>query len=90
MSDFQVAYIPVGVPTFHQESTRDLFDKSVSMIKSLSDDGAFPEGPLLSLDDLGVFLNKINPDVLILQNNTFAHSAYADKVLKAFDVPVLL
>ena len=27
MSDFQVAYIPIGVPTFHLESAQKEFEK---------------------------------------------------------------
>jgi L-fucose isomerase-like protein len=90
MKKFQVAYIPVGVPTFHLESANDQFNKSVEMIKSLTDNGVYPDGPLLSIDDLKAFLDGINPDLVIFQNNTFANSAAMNEVVKAFDAPILL
>lgn len=90
MSKFTVAYIPIGVPTFHHESINDQFDKSVDMIKSLTTEGIYPEKPLLTIDALKEFLGRINPDLVILQNNAFANSAYAAEVLKNFDCPLLL
>jgi len=90
MSKFQVAYVPIGVPTFHLESANGEFQKSVSMLKALTNDFISPEKPLLTLDDLKAFLGSINPDLIILQNNTFANSAYAAEVLKAFTCPILL
>ena len=42
MSKFQVAYIPVGVPTFHLESAQAEFEKSISLLQSLSDAVAVP------------------------------------------------
>ena len=32
---FQVAYVPIGVGTFHLESAQDQFEKSVSMLRGL-------------------------------------------------------
>ena len=90
MSDFQVAYVPIGVPTFHLESANEQFNLSVEMLKSLSDDCVFPEAPLLGLDDLKAYLRTLNADLLVLQNTTFANSAYATEVMKATDCPVLL
>ena len=55
MSQFQVAYIPVGVPTFHLESAKLQFDASVQMLRSLTDDGVYPNDMLLSIDDLKEF-----------------------------------
>ena len=45
---------------------------------------------LLSIDSLKEYLFKINPSLIILQNITFANSAYASEVLKNFDCPILL
>ena len=89
MGKFQVAYIPIGVPTFHLESAQIQFEKSIQMISSLTDSGVYPDKMLLSIDDLKVFLSTINPDLIILQNITFANSAYASEVLKTFACPVL-
>lgn len=90
MSKFQVAYIPIGVPTFHLESAKIQFDKSIEMIKSLTPYGVYPEEMLLSMDSLTAFLETIEPDLIILQNITFANAAYPSEVLKRFSCPVLL
>ena len=36
---FEVAYVPIGVPTFHLESAQKEFDKSIALIKELTDAG---------------------------------------------------
>lgn len=90
MSDFQVAYVPVGVPTFHLESAQIQFEASIRTIRGLTPDGVYPEKMLLSLEDLSAFLDGIHPDVIILQNITFANAAYPCQVLKRFDCPILL
>ena len=90
MKKFNVIFVPIGVPTFHMESARAEFDKSVTMIKSLTDAGIYPESPLLSTEDLKNFINDKNPDLVILQNTTFANSAYAGEVVKAFNCPIIL
>lgn len=91
MKDFQVAYIPVGVPTFHLESAGKLFEESKELLKGFCDNVKAPEEMLLSIDKLSVFLDEISPDLIVLQNITFANSAYASEVMHRFShVPVLL
>ncbi len=90
MRPFQVAYIPIGVPTFHLESAQVEFDKSIKLITSLTPCAVHPSKMLLTLDQLKAYLDTINPDVIILQNITFANAAYASEVLKRFTSPVLL
>lgn len=90
MSSFQVAYVPIGVPTFHLESAQKEFEKSISLIQSFCSDAAVPQEMLLSIDKLNGFLDSINPDLIILQNVTFANAAYAGEVLKRFECPLLL
>ena len=91
MKRFEAAYLPIGVPTFHLESAQKAFEDSVSLLKSLSEDVTVPEEMLLSIDKLQSFLDGIDPDLLILQNVTFANAAYATEVMHRFpDVPVLL
>lgn len=87
---FQAAYIPIGVGTFHLESARKEFEASIELLKSLTDDCVFPDKMLLTMDDLSAFLDGINPDVIILQNITFANAAYASEVLRRFSCPILL
>lgn len=90
MKKFQVAYVPIGVPTFHLESAQKEFEKSIELISSLTSDCVFPKEMLLSIDLLNEFLDEVNPDLIILQNITFANAAYASEVLKRFDCPILL
>lgn len=87
---FQAAYIPIGVGTFHLESAQKEFEKSIRLLQSLTDGFVFPDKMLLTLDDLSAFLDGISPDVIILQNITFANAAYASEVLKRFSCPILL
>lgn len=90
MKDFKVIFVPIGVPTFHLESANDQFNKSVNMIKAITECGIYPENPLLSIDDLKKFIKGQNPDLVILQNTTFANSAYASEVVKEFQCPIVL
>ncbi len=90
MKPFQVAYVPIGVPTFHMESANEQFHRSVELLKSLSPDCVVPEGPLLKLDDLKAYLDTLNADLVVLQNNTFANSAFATEVVKSCACPLVL
>ena len=87
---FQVAYVPIGVGTFHLESAQIQFEKSIEMLKGLSENCVFPEKMLLSIGDLNAYLDTIDPDLIVLQNITFANAAYASEVLKRFDCPITL
>lgn len=89
-SKFQVAYVPIGVPTFHLESAQAQFEQSVQMLHSLTNECICPNKMLLTMDDLCDFLGTIQPNLIILQNITFANAAYASEVLHRFSCPVLL
>lgn len=52
---FEVAYVPIGVPTFHLESAQKEFDKSIALIRELTDVGVFPDEMLLSIELLHAF-----------------------------------
>lgn len=88
--EFQVAYIPIGVPTFHLESAQLEFDKSVELLQRLCDNVVIPKEMLLSMELLKEYLDGIEPDLIILQNITFANAAYASEVLKNCTCPLLL
>ena len=91
MKEFQVAYIPVGVPTFHLESAGKLFEESTKLLEGFCENVRVPSEMLLSIDKLKVFLEEINPDLIVLQNITFANAAYASEVMHHFSkVPILL
>ena len=91
MKKFQTAYLPIGVPTFHLESARKEFEKSALLLRSVCANTAVPDEMLLSIDKLNAFMDKIDPDLIVLQNVTFANAAYTMEVLHRFrDVPILL
>ena len=91
MREFEVAYVPIGAPTFHLESARICFEDSISLLKSVCDNVICPDDMLLSIDALKTFIEKINPSLIVLQNITFANAAFASEVLHRFkDVPILL
>ena len=50
MSNFNVAYVPIGVPTFHLESAQIEFNKSIKLLSSVKDNLTVPVEMLLSLD----------------------------------------
>lgn len=90
MTEFKAAYVPIGVPTFHLESAQIQFEKSIDLLKSLFDSVEVPDEMLLSIDKLNAFLDGKAPDLIILQNITFANSAYTAEIMRKFDCPVLL
>lgn len=87
---FQTAYIPIGVPTFHLESAGKEFEKSIDLLKSIDENVKVPGEMLLGIDKLHAFMDTIEPDMVIVQNITFANGAYITEVLRKFDCPVLL
>ena len=69
---FQAVYVPVGVGTFHMPSADDQFQQSANLLRELCEDIVVPEDKLLSVDQLSAFLDTVDPDLIILQNLTFA------------------
>ncbi len=91
MSQFNIAYIPIGVPTFNQELALIELNKSVELIQSVTEHFAAPTEVLTTVDKLLGFLDTLeDPQLLIVQNTTFANAEYITQVLKRFDCPVLL
>ena len=90
MKKFEVLYIPIGVPTFHLESAQREFDASVELIKAIEPDAIVPDEMILSIDLLRTFLDDKNPDLVIVQNITFANAAYATEVFKRLNAQFLL
>jgi L-fucose isomerase-like protein len=78
------------VPTFHLESAQKAFDESISLLRKIQPDVIVPDQMLLSIDLLKTFIENKNPDLIVLQNVTFANSAYATEVFKRLNAPVLL
>ncbi len=88
---FQMAYIPIGVDTFHRESAEDQFQKSISLLRSICPETKTPPEMLLSTDALEKYLEQLEaPDLIVLQNITFANAAFATEVLRRFSAPIVL
>ena len=88
--NFEYLYVPIGVPTFHLESAKAEFDKSAELLKSIDDGVKVPSEMLLGIDKLNAFLADKNPDLVIVQNITFANGEYMAQVLKSVNCPVVL
>lgn len=90
MKKFEVVYCPIGVPTFHLESAQKAFDASIELIRSIEENAIVPNEMLLSMDLLAEYIEDKNPDLVIIQNVTFANSAYATEIYKKFSCQTLL
>lgn len=88
----KVLFLPIGVPTFELVSAKKLFDESVEMLSFLDDQLVAPDDMLLSLDDLNNIIdeNIDDTDMVIVQNITFANSAYMETIINKINCPVLL
>ena len=87
---FEYMYIPIGVPTYHLESAQKEFDKSVELLKGIDESVEVPDELLLSIDKLDEFIEGKRPDLIIVQNITFANGAYIAQALRKTDCPVVL
>ena len=90
MKPFECLYVPIGVSTFHLESAQKAYEDSISLLKSIDETITVSSEMLLSIETLLKYIDGKNPDLVILQNVTFANSAYATEVLKRISAPVLL
>jgi L-fucose isomerase-like protein len=90
MKPFECLYVPIGVSTFHLESAQAAFEDSIKLLKSIDEHVIVSSEMLLSIEALVQYIDGKNPDLVILQNVTFANSAYATEVLKRISAPVLL
>lgn len=87
---FQAVYVPIGVPTFDLDSAQMKFEDSKELLRLIDKRIICPDEMLLSLDKLNEFLSDKEPDLLIVQNITFANSAYITEIIRKFDCPILL
>ena len=90
MKGFTAVYIPVGVPTFHLESAKDLFERSIRILREADPSFVVPEDMLLSVDAMNAYISDLEPDLIVFQDLTFANAAYMSSVISRFDCPVLL
>lgn len=87
---FQAVYVPIGVGTYHMETANEYFHRSMEALKELCPEIVCPESILLTTDAATQYLQPLHPDLIILQNITFANAAYASEVLRRFDCPLVL
>ncbi len=87
---FQVVYVPIGVGTYEMVTAHEQFDRSVKLLHSIDESVVVPGDILLTVDAVADYLSDKTPDLVILQNITFANAAYASEVLRRFDCPILL
>ncbi|MBQ6266246.1 MAG: fucose isomerase [Clostridia bacterium] len=90
MTMFQTLYLPIGVPTFDLTAAGKVFEASAALLRAVDAETAVPQEMLLGLDKLNAFTEDKCPDLVVLQNVTFANGAYTAEVLRRFDCPVLL
>lgn len=90
MKDFIPVYIPVGVPTFHLESARDLFERSIKLLRTADPSFVIPGDMLLSVDAMNEYIQDLDPDLIVFQDLTFANAAYMSEVAGRFSCPILL
>lgn len=90
METFSVVYLPIGVGTFDMESARKQFLASWEMLCNLNSNIICPNGILLTPSDLSTFLENKSPDLVIIQNITFANASYTAEVISSTNCPILL
>ena len=86
----EILYVPIGVPTFDLEEAERQFTASAAMLKKLSPDVIVPDHMLLSIESRSGFLASRCPDLVIVQNITFANSEYASEIVSQTNCPILL
>lgn len=87
---FCPVYIPIGVPTFDQKAAAEMFSVSAGLLRAIDPSFEVPEGVLLGTEQLCDYLENLTPDLIVVQNITFANGAYMAEVIRRFDCPVLL
>lgn len=90
MKKIEIIYCPIGVPTFDLVAAQKQFEDSINLLHSIEPNVIVPDEMLLSINLLKSFIEDKNPDLVIIQNITFAHSAYATEIFKRLDATFLL
>lgn len=90
MKQFKVLYCPIGVPTFHLESAQKEFELSKALLHSIYEDVITPDELLLSIHALKSFIKGQQPDLVIVQNITFANAQYGTELFKELDTQFIL
>lgn len=85
----RILYLPIGVPTFHMPSAQAMFEASKTILQSLPNDLIAPSEILLSISLLESFIKDKTADLVVVQNVTFANSAYMTTILKHTQATIL-
>ena len=90
----RILYVPIGVGTYHMETAGHAFASSALLLQKLSKEMDFgldqPDAPLLAADAVKAFMAGKVPDLVIVQNITFANAAYISEVLRVYGGPIVL
>lgn len=88
----QYAYVPIGVSTFDLDVAQNQFAKSCNLMRQcFGEQAVCPDKMLLSIAELKSYLDEIHPNLIIVQNITFANAAYCSEVVAKFPrTPILL
>ena len=89
MNPMKIMYLPIGVPTFHMPSAQAMFEKSKALLTTFNKELIAPDEMLLSIPLLESFIKDKQADLVIVQNVTFANSAYMTTILKYLRSPIL-
>ncbi len=89
MASIKIMYLPIGVPTFHMPSAQAMFDQSKALLSTLTDQLSAPDEMLLNIPLLEAYIKDQDADLVIVQNVTFANSAYMTSILKHTSAPIL-
>lgn len=92
MANYSMVYLPIGVPTFHRESMNSQFKLSIETLKKEFPEIElyYPESELLDISDLKKYTENLNPDLLIVQNISFANAEYMAEIHRIFPEKDLL
>ena len=86
----KILYIPIGVGTYHMETAEAAVEASKTLLRTIDPEILCPEQLLLSSDAVADFVGGQDPDLVILQNVTFANAAYTTEVAARVRCPIVL
>jgi L-fucose isomerase-like protein len=93
MFDAVVVYLPIGRKTFDLKTGEDYRKKSQSLLEGNCRQVYAPEAVLTSVDEMEVFINKIQKnkvDIVIYQSVTFADAEFIEKATEILPQPVIV
>ena len=86
----KILYIPIGVGTYHMETASAAVEASRKLLESIDPGILCSEQILLTADAVADFVGEQDPDLVIVQNVTFANAAYMTAVLEHVNCPIVI